>query len=1799
LAYSNTTESPLTYSIAWNQLPENNLISVTDQELKADVIEIFIPLISAGTYTGTLTVKNANGCVSTGSVITIIVNPRPTIATTGTITSVNTSTSSQNASLIYTATTSNPVRYSINWNAAANANLLVDQDDTLFAFSSSGGIINNIQVPANVPAGSYSGFMTIYNGVCKEFVDLNLTINALPTIALAPAANTRCSTNDGSASGTSLSYTGTTGSPVTYSIVWDASPANNFVAVTDANLPTSPIMIAIPAGTIPSTYTGTLTVKDANGAVSSPGSVFTVTTNETPLITTTGTIASVVTNANSQIATLAYTGVTGNPISYFIDWNFIANDASLADQPSTPFAFSSSGGIINNIQVSANVPAGDYIGMMSIYNGLCYQNQTVYLTVNPLPAIVLSNPEIQVCLHPNTEQYTFLNYSATTGDPTTYSILWDSSPTNTFVTVVDATLSPNSILITVPAGTNPGTYTGTLTVKDAGGNISLGTPITIIANEKTSIISLPTVDPITASSSAQNATLAYSGFTGNPVSYSIDWNGAANAALLVDQGVTPFTFVASGGVIDNIYIPANVPPGTYLGGMSLQGDNNCSIDRIIIITINPMVLPTIALASSTPNNCYAGGNFAQSTELAYAGTTGNPITYSIVWDATPTNSIVPVTDEELLASPIKILLPTDIMPGIYKGTLTVKDANGAVSNPGSIFSVTIGTPTQILTNGRIAPVTTSSNLQNTSLTYAGTFDLPLDVGVPTKYYIDWDDTANTALLVDQPTSPYTFSASGGTINTIVIPANVPAGTYSGFMYASNEASCEQRIKITITINPIVLPTIALNTSAEDVCIDYSLFHDIVTTLGYTGTTGNPTTYSIVWDGSAKRYFEDVTDEMLPSSPITIKPDDQANPGTYTGTLTVKNANGTVSSPGSVFSVTVNYTPYILTTGTIASVSTSTISQNAELAYTESSENPTIYSIDWDGTANAALLLDQGDTPFTFPSSDGIINTIVIPANVPAGTYSGTMYISNGTSCIKSQPVSITINESAPTITLSTSAINICSNTNEQSVPLDYDATTGNPTVYSIVWDASPANTFAAVVDEVLQDGSIKIIVPAGTVAGTYTGTLTVKNTFGGVSSGTNFTVTVNETPAFVSSEPIAAVYTSTNAQTTTLTYTSSLGGATGYSINWNGAANAAFLQDQPLTAHIFKEEGDIIDTIVVSANAQPGTYQGTMILNSGLCKGVQAVSITIEDIPLPTIALGAAKNICNGALSAFLPYKGTTGDPITYSIVWDASPANSFVAVTDATLPDNFITIDIPTGTAYGVYTGTLTVKNAFGTSSLGSTFEIRIGTTPTIKLFEAIDSVCSSTNLQYTSLFYSETTGNPTEYFIDWDETANNALLEDQRLTANKFEEGVGIIQTIEIPANVPGGTYTGNLFIRDGASCERSYPVSITICDPAQAPTITLSTSAINVCSKTNDQSAPLDYSTTTGNPTTYSIVWDSSPANTFAAVVDEELPVNSIKIIIPAGTAGGTYTGTLTVKNASGSSSTGSVFNVKIAGPTIVTSGTISAVCASTSSQNATLAYSAAIDSPTRYFINWDATANAALLQDQFGTDFAFNPNGGVINTIAVSANAKPGTYSGIMTIFGASCTVAQPVSITINETPKVLIIGEITPPTAEVPTGSIALSGFPSGIWSLVQLKESQEELVAGGIGDSVVLERLSPGDYAFRVINTATNCSSGYTETVTVPASSAKDAPTNKDIVDSESTGNTISVSIDNKVINVNTFKQKINQVSVYDVSGNLLYNRDGVGDSKLSIDNLRSSNQVLLVRVVLDNNRVENKKVIY
>jgi len=69
--------------------------------------------------------------------------------------------------------------------------------------------------------------------------------------------------------------------------------------------------------------------------------------------------------------------------------------------------------------------------------------------------------------------------------------------------------------------------------------------------------------------------------------------------------------------------------------------------------------------------------------------------------------------------------------------------------------------------------------------------------------------------------------------------------------------------------------------------------------------------------------------------------------------------------------------------------------------------------------------------------------------------------------------------------------------------------------------------------------------------------------------------------------------------------------------------------------------------------------------------------------------------------------------------------------------------------------------------------------------------------------------------------------------------------------------------------------------------------------------------------------------------------------------------------------------------------------------------------------------------------------------------------------------------------------------------------------------------------------------------------------------------------------------------VKNKNIKVSSLKDAINEVVIYDVSGKMLYDKKKIGNTELQITNLQSGNQVLFVKVILENGYVSTKKVVF
>jgi hypothetical protein len=114
-------------------------------------------------------------------------------------------------------------------------------------------------------------------------------------------------------------------------------------------------------------------------------------------------------------------------------------------------------------------------------------------------------------------------------------------------------------------------------------------------------------------------------------------------------------------------------------------------------------------------------------------------------------------------------------------------------------------------------------------------------------------------------------------------------------------------------------------------------------------------------------------------------------------------------------------------------------------------------------------------------------------------------------------------------------------------------------------------------------------------------------------------------------------------------------------------------------------------------------------------------------------------------------------------------------------------------------------------------------------------------------------------------------------------------------------------------------------------------------------------------------------------------------------------------------------------------ITPASTATTVCFSSGAQTTSLAYTATLNAPTSYTIDWDTAANTAGLADQASTPFtaAAANAAGTINSVAIPANVPAGTYTGTITVNSGTCpSFAYPFTLTIRSTPTPTISGSTT-------------------------------------------------------------------------------------------------------------------------------------------------------------------------
>ncbi len=1439
---------------AWSIISGAGSLSNTLQTTNPALVTYTPAANAKGTILLQLTTNTGTGCTVATAIRSISIDSLPTITTAASATAVCQSSSSQSTALNYSATTGSPATYSINWSATPTNSFAAVSNAVLSANS----IV--IAVPANANAGTYTGTITVKNanGCISTAKTFTVTVNLTPSIT--PSASATAVYFNANAQTTALTYTATSGTPTSYSIVWNATPSNGFVAVNNAVLPVSPIGISVPGGTAAGTYTGSISVSNSGGCVSAPTN-FSVTVIPTPTITT------------GSVNNLICTGATIN-VPYTISSTFATGNiftAQLSDANGS-FANPTAIGTLNSLlagTIQAVIPSGVSVGS-AYYIRVVSSSPVVIgtpnsgtITINSQPTAFAGNP-VSVCRSASPSAITLSGATiggiATTG---TWSIvsgggtLSSTLPTN----------APASVTYT-PAANFNGTVTLLLTTDVSTGCSAATSTRIITVNDLPSVIA---GSDISVCQSATPATITLSGAT-------VGGSATTGAWSITVGGGTLSSTLQTASPSSVTYTPAaNVSETVTLTLTSNAGAGCAAATAIRTININPT--PSITLAAAAAS-VYFNAN-SQSTTLNYNASSGSPTTYSITWNATPSNSFTAVTNAALPATPINISVPANTPVGTYTGVLTVKNASGCTS-VSSTFTVTVNAVPSIATGTIGTPICAGSSI-NVPFTITGTY-------ISGNSFIAQLSDATGAFT--NPTNIGTLTATtGGTI-----AASIPSIQGSGTAYRIRVISTIPVVNgtqngATITIN--VLPT--ANAGGPNIVCQAATPTALVLSGASVGGSATTAAWSIFSGGGT------LSSTAQTGTPATVTYTPAAN---ATGIITLRltsNAGTGCTAAIATRTITLDPLPTITSAASATAVCQSSSSQSTVLSYSATTGSPLTYSITWNTTpANSFVAVSNTALPANSIS-------IEIPANIAAGTYTGNITVKNVNGCSSiSKTFTITVN-ALPTITNATSATAVCFSANSQTTLLTYSATTGTPTTYSIVWNATPSNAFAAVSNATLTASSIGIAVPAGTAPGVYTGTLTVKNAIGCMSANKTFTITVNGLPTITAAATAASVCQSTAAQTSTLSYSATTGTPNTYSIAWNSTPTNTFVavNNAALTANTI--------TIAIPANTAAGTYTGTLtVKNANGCISSTGTSFTITVNPLPSISSAAtASGVCLSSSSQLttLSYSATTASPITYSLTWNATPANTFAGASNITLPANAISITVPANTGAGTYTGNLTVRNANGCTSTSKSFTVAVNALPTINTAAAAAAVCLSVSAQTTTLTYNASTGTPTRYSLTWNATPANTFkaIVDTALTTSPI--------VLKVPANTAPGTYTGTIKVKNSNGCEsiaRTFTITVNA-----LISITAAATATGVSASTFSQTTPLTYSATTGTPNTYSITWNPTPVNSFAAITNISLRSSPIRVVVPANTPAGTFTGNLTVRNTGGCVSAPNVFTVTVTG------------------------------------------------------------------------------------------------------------------------------------------------------------------------------------------------------------------------------------------------------------------------------------------
>jgi gliding motility-associated-like protein len=733
-----------------------------------------------------------------------------------------------------------------------------------------------------------------------------------------------------------------------------------------------------------------------------------------------------------------------------------------------PYSYSWNTSPVQATATATNLSAGNYTATVTDANG-CTSSATVSISgsTSTLSATITSHSDV-TCLNSNNGSATVTASGGTT--PYTYS--WSTSPVQTSatatnlalgnytVTVTDANNctatatvainhSADSLVATIVAQTNVdcyGDFSGSVTVNVTGGVGPYSYSWNLPSETAATISNIPAGSySFTVTDSAGCSASLYITITqpSAPLSASISaqsnaaCNGGGSATVSASGGTGPYNYSWNTSPVQTTATATNLSAGNYTA--TVTDANGCTSSVTVSISGSTSTL-SATITSHSDVTCLNSNN-GSATVTASGGTT--PYTYS--WSTSPVQTSATATN---------------LAVGNY--TVTVTDANNCTATA----TVAINHSADSL----VATIVAQTNVDCYG-DFSGSVTVNVTGGVG-PYSYSWNLPSETAATISNiPAGSYSFTVtdSTGCSASLYITITQPSAPLSASISAQSNAACNGGGSATVNASGGTGPySYSWNTSPVQTTVtatNLSAGNYTATVTDSNGCTSSATVSISPDPGGLSATISSHTDVSCASTndgSATVSVSGGTSPYSYSWSTSPVQTTATATNLAAG-----NYTVTVTDANNCTATATVAINQSNALTVTITSQTNVSCYGDFSGSVTVSVTGGVGPYFYSWSLSSQTATTV---SNIPAGTYTFTVYDASG--CSASLVVNIT--QPAAPLSASTAIAGLsCAGGNNGSINV---SASGGTAPYVYAW--SGPSGFSSTSEDIsnLSAGTYSLVI---------------------------------------------------------------------------------------------------------------------------------------------------------------------------------------------------------------------------------------------------------------------------------------------------------------------------------------------------------------------------------------------------------------------------------------------------------------------------------------------------------------------------------------------------------------------------------------------------------------------------------------------------------------------------------------------------------------------------------------------------